>query len=350
MNTQAQAATPAGEPPVTGPGNTAVATYRDPSTGEDTSLARVSAPGRPPAEYQLLTELQRLGVNGADVRAVHTDLRPALLPGGYTGDFVLRAFPNAAFSCTAGYGMRPEERAEGIAGLLRQVATMYQMAGKQAPPQPHRVPVPQSVAPALPMSTEELGSHLAEVFGTEGILRADAGALTGTELPEDARATLATAGLPRQVPYFFTADEPGNPPAGGLFADVATHLRATGTDAGPQILETLAGYVRIGTDGLYAIAVQCTAPEDDPSQQGTLWAVQPSTGGARFVNRSAAAYARSLALLATTRRQMQGMDPYAAGATVAAFQEQLTAIDAWALDDAGNWWSLIVEQMWHGLF
>ncbi|QHC25155.1 SUKH-4 family immunity protein [Streptomyces sp. GS7] len=350
MNTQAQAAAPAGEPPVTGPGNTAVATYRDPSTGQDTSLARVSAPGLPPAEYQLLAELQRLGVDGADVRAVHTDLQPALLPGGYTGDFVLRAFPNAAFSCTAGYGMRPEERAEGIAGLLQNVAAMYRMAGKQAPPQPHRVAVPQSVAPAPPMSAEELGGQLAEVFGPEGVLRAAPDALTGTALPDDTGTTLAVAGLPLQVPYFFTADQPGNPPAGGLFTDVAGHLRAIGTDAPPQVLDILAGYVRIGSDGLYAIAVQCTAPEDDPSQQGTVWAVQPSSGGARFVNRSVAAYARSLALLASTRRQMRGTDPYAAGAAIAAFQEQLTAIDAWALDDAGNWWSLIVEQMWHGLF
>lgn len=38
------------ERPATGPGNTAVATYNDPSTGEETSLARVSAPvSRPPS-------------------------------------------------------------------------------------------------------------------------------------------------------------------------------------------------------------------------------------------------------------------------------------------------------------
>ncbi|MFI1155173.1 SUKH-4 family immunity protein [Streptomyces sioyaensis] len=62
------------------------------------------------------------------------------------------------------------------------------------------------------------------------------------------------------------------------------------------------------------------------------------------------AYLHSLALLVTTHRQMPGMDPYAAGAAVAAFQEQIAAIDSWALDDDGNWWSLIIEQMWHGLF
>ncbi|TJZ41315.1 hypothetical protein FCH28_37425 [Streptomyces piniterrae] len=338
------------QPPVTGPGNTAVATYNDPTTGEETSLAKVSAPGMPPAEFQLHEELRRLGVRGEDVRAVHTDLRPALLPGGYPGDFIFRGFPNASFSCTEGYGMRPEERAEGIAGLLRHVQMMHQLAGQQAPPQPHRVPVPQNVEAAQPMRDVALGKHLTEVFGPEGVVRPDADDIAATQLPEAAKKTLTWAGLPLQVPYFFTADQAGNPPAGGLFTDMATYLRETGTEAQDATLETLAGYVRLGTDGLYTIAVQCVAPEQNQGLVGTVWAVQPSSGGGRFVNRTLAAYLRSLALLVTTRQRMQGMDPYAAGAAVAAFQEQIAAIDSWALDDVGNWWSLIIEQMWHGLF
>ncbi|UKY53010.1 SUKH-4 family immunity protein [Streptomyces inhibens] len=347
--TDAAPAEPAG-PPVTGPGNTAVATYNDPSTGEETSLARVSAPGQPPVEYQLYDELRRLGVNAADVRAVHTDLRPALLPGGYPGDFILRTFPNATFSCTEGYGMRPEERAEGIAGLLRHVAMMHQVAGQQPPPQPHRLPVPQGVEAAPQMRDVALGKHLVEVFGPEGVRRPDADDLAPTQLPEATKSTLIWSGLPAQVPYFFTADQPGTPPAGGMFTDVATYLRGIGTEAQEQTLATLAGYVRIGTDGLYTVAVQCTAPEQNQSLIGTVWAVQPSSGGGRFVNRTLSAYLRSLALLTTTRRQMQGMDPHAAGTAVATFQEQIAAIDSWALDDAGNWWSLVIEQMWHGLF
>ncbi|WP_030414173.1 SUKH-4 family immunity protein [Streptomyces sp. NRRL S-1448] len=337
-------------PPVTGPGNTAVATYDDPATGEETSLARVSAPGRPPVEYQLYEELRRLGVDPAAVRAVHTDLRPALLPGGYPGDFVLRTFPNASFSCTEGYGMRPEERAEGVAGLLRHVEMMHQLAGQQPPPRPHRVPVPERVEPAPQMRDVALGKHLVEVYGPEGIRRPDADDLAATQLPEATRNTLVWAGLPSEVPYFFTADRSDAPPAGGPFTDVATHLREIGTQAKEQTLETLAGYVRIGTDGLYTIAVQCTAPETNQSLIGTLWAVQPSSGGGRFINRTLSAYLRSLALLTTTRQEMQGLDPTAAGTAVAAFQEQLAAIDSWALDDPGNWWSLVTEQMWHGLF
>ncbi|MFJ3949675.1 SUKH-4 family immunity protein [Streptomyces libani] len=338
------------EAPVTGPGNTAVATYPDPATGEETSLARVSAPGLPPAEFQLFDELQRLGVHPANVRAVHTDLRSALLPGGYPGDFILRTFPNATFSCTEGYGMRPEERAEGIAGLLRHVEMMHQLAGRQAPPRPHRLPVPQRVEAAPPMRDVALGKHLVEVFGPQGVTRPDADDLATGRLPEATKNTLVWAGLPAQVPFFFTADRPDSPPAGGLFPDVATYLRETGTEAQEQTLATLAGYVRIGTDGLYTLAVQCTAAEENQNLVGTVWAVQPSSGGGRFVNRTLSAYLRSLALLVTTRRQMQGMDPYAAGTAVATFQDQIAAIDSWALDDDSNWWSLVIEQMWHGLF
>ncbi|RSO02612.1 hypothetical protein DMH18_40365 [Streptomyces sp. WAC 06783] len=340
------------EPPVTGPGNTAVATYRDPASGEETNLVRVSGPGLPPAEYQLADELRRIGVRGEDVSAVHTDLRPALLPGGYTGDFVFRAFPNARFSCTEGYGMAPEQRAEGVAGLLRHVEMMHQLAGQQPPPRPHRLPVPSpdSVPRAEPVRDVALGKQLAEVFGPQGVLRPDADDIANTRLPEAAKKTLTWAGLPVEVPYFFTADQPDRAPADGLFTDAATHLRAIGTEATEATLGNLAGHVRIGTDGSYVITVQCTAPEDSQALIGAVWAVQPSTGGGRLVNASLAAFLRSLVLLTTTRQQMRGMDPRAAGAAVAAFQEQLVAIDAWSLDSDKNWWSLIVEQMWHGLF
>ncbi|MEN2422316.1 SUKH-4 family immunity protein [Streptomyces rimosus] len=347
------APTPApAEPPVTGPGNTAVATYRDPASGEETNLVRVSGPGLPPAEYQLADELRRIGVRGEDVSAVHTDLRPALLPGGYTGDFVFRAFPNARFSCTEGYGMAPEQRAEGVAGLLRHVEMMHQLAGQQPPPRPHRLPVPSpdSVPRAEPVRDVALGKQLAAVFGPQGVLRPDADDIANTRLPEAAKKTLTWAGLPVEVPYFFTADQPDRAPAGGLFTDAATHLRAIGTEATEETLGNLAGHVRIGTDGSYVVTVQCTAPEDSQALIGAVWAVQPSTGGGRLVNASLAAFLRSLVLLTTTRQQMRGMDPRAAGAAVAAFQEQLVAIDAWSLDSDKNWWSLIVEQMWHGLF
>ncbi|MBL1100194.1 SUKH-4 family immunity protein [Streptomyces coffeae] len=338
------------ERPVTGPGNTTVFTYVDPSNGEETSLFRNSAPGLPHSEYQAMAEIQRMGVPPQNVVAIHTDLSSSLLPGGYPGEMLQGAFPNAQFSCTQNYGLRPEERAEGVAGLLQHVEMMHQIAGQQPPPRPHRVPVRADVTPAQPMRDVALGRHLAEVFGADGVRRYDADDVAQTQLPEAAKATLTWGGLPADIPFFFTADRAEAPPRGGLFTDAATYLREVGTQANESTLNTLSGHVRIGSDGVAAITVQCTAPRHMTTPVGQVWAVPPRDAMGRRVNTSISAFARSLALLSTTRQRMRGMDPVAAGEAVAAFQEQLAAIDATALDDPKNWWSVIVEQMWHGLF
>ncbi|MGW0563839.1 SUKH-4 family immunity protein [Streptomyces sp. NPDC003016] len=338
-----------GARPVTGPGNTAVFTYVDPATGEETTLFRTSGPGLAPVEYQAWSELQRMNVPIGNVTAIHTDLRPGLLPGGYTAE-LLNAFPNAQLSCAHNYGARPETRAEGIASLLQHVEMMHQIAGQQPPPRPHRVPVPPHVTPAEPMRDVALGRHLVEVFGRDGVRRYDADDAAGSQLPEAAQSTLTWAGLPADLPLFFTADRPDSPPAGGLFTDIATNLRERRSPADAEKINALAHLVRIGWDGVAVVAVQCQPGPTEPNGLGALWAVDPVNAAARYINVSAAAFARSLALLATTRQQMQGLDPVAAGAAVAAFQEQLAAIDASALVNPDGWWSLIVEQMWHGLF
>ncbi|MFG2192536.1 SUKH-4 family immunity protein [Streptomyces sp. NPDC048639] len=344
------AAVSAAERPVTGPGNTTVFTYVDPSNGEETSLFRNSAPGLPHSEYQAMAEIQRMGVPPQNVVAIHTDLSSSLLPGGYPGDMLRGAFPNAQFSCTQNYGLRPEERAEGVAALLQHVEMMHQISGQQPPPRPHRVPVPSAVTLAEPMRDVALGRRLAEVFGPDGVRRYDADDVAHTQLPEDAKATLTWGGLPADIPFFFTADRADAPPQGGLFTDAATFMREVGTRANETTLEVLSGHVRIGSDGVAAMTVQCTSPEHMPTPVGQVWAVPPQDAMGRRVNVSVSAFVRSLSLLSTTRELMQGMDPIAAGEAVAAFQEQLVAIDASALDDPKNWWSVIVEQMWHGLF
>ncbi|WP_329532099.1 SUKH-4 family immunity protein [Streptomyces sp. NBC_01450] len=338
-----------GARPVTGPGNTAVITYVDPAGGEETTLFRNSGPGLPPAEYQAWAELQRMNVPVGNVVAVHTDLRPSLLPGGYTAE-LLNTFPNAQLSCSQTYGALPEERAEGIAALVEQVETMHRIAGQQPPPRPHRSPVPAQVTPAEPMRDVALGHHLVEVFGQDGVRRYDADDIADSPLPETTKSTLTWAGLPVSLPLFFTADRPDAPPAGGLFTDVTTNLRERRSPAGEEKIGALAHLVRVGFDGVAVIAVQCLPGTTEPDGLGAVWAVDPVTAAARYVNVSAAAFARSLALLATTRQRMQGLDPVAAGAEVAALQEQLVAVDASALAHADTWWSLIVEQMWHGLF
>lgn len=338
-----------GARPVTGPGNTAVFTYVDPANGEETTLFRTSAPGLPPAEYQVWAELRRMNVPVDNVVAIHTDLRPSLLPGGYTAE-LLNSFRNAQLSCSQTYGARPEARAEGVAALVEQVETMHRIAGQQPPPRPHRVPVPAQVTPAEPMRDVALGRQLVEVFGQDGVRRYDADDIADSPLPEATKATLTWAGLPADLPLFFTADRLDAPPAGGLFTDVATNLRERRSPAGEEKIGALSYLVRIGFDGVAVVAVQCQPGSGQPDGLGAIWAVDPVTAEARYVNVSAAAFARSLALIATVRQRMQGMDPVAAGGEVAALQEQLAAVDASALGNADTWWSLIVEQMWHGLF
>ncbi|MFI6763971.1 SUKH-4 family immunity protein [Streptomyces sp. NPDC050355] len=345
-----QEAEPPAQPPVTGPGNTTVITYVDPRTGEETSLFKNSAPGLPHSEFQAMAEIQDLGVPAQNVVAIHTDLSSSLLPGGYPGRLIGRVYSNARFSCAQEYGLRGEERAEAIAGLLQHVEMMHQIAGQQPPPRPHRAPVPTDVEPAEPLRDVALGRELAEAFGADDVRRYDADDLATTPLPEAAKATLTWAGLPTDFPFFFTADSPEVGLPAGLFGNAAAHLREVGSRAGADSLAFLEGHVRIGTDGVALITVQCTGSDLEGEPVGQLWAVTPESGAGRRVNASVSAFARSLALLHTTREEMIALDPVMAGSAVAAFQEQLVAIDASALDDPGNWWSVIVEQMWHGLF
>ncbi|KPC64491.1 SUKH-4 family immunity protein [Streptomyces chattanoogensis] len=344
-----QEAAPPAQPAVTGPGNTTVITYVDPRTGEETSLAKNSAPGEPHSEYQAVVELDSLGVPAENVVAVHTDLSSSLLPGGYPGVLLGRHYPNARFSCTHEYGLRGEERAEAIAGLIQHVETMHQIAGQQPPPRPHRAPVPTDVEPAEPLSDVALGRELAEAFDADDVRRYDADDMAGTPLPEAAKATLTGAGLP-DIPFFFTADNPEAELPAGLFGNAAGHLREVGSQASADSLAFLEGHVRIGTDGVALITVQCAGSVLEGEPVGQLWAVTPESGAGRRVNASVSAFARSLALLHTTREKMTALDPIMAGSALADFQEELVAIDASALDDPRNWWSVIVEQMWHGLF
>nr|WP_272926209.1 SUKH-4 family immunity protein [Streptomyces sp. SID8379] len=210
---------------------------------------------------------------------------------------------------------------------------MAQLTG-QAPPRPHRVPLP-TTAPPAPRLPEALPSGLAvQRYGPDLVAAA--------ALPDAARATLTGTGLPADIRFFFTADRPETPPPGGLFTDAATHLRDIGAELSPAAVEILSAHTRIGTDGRYVITVQ--------QEAGSVWAANPATGSGRYVNASAAAFGHCLAELSTTRDRMPDMNPYEAGATVADLQDRLFTLDPTCFDDPGNWWSVIIEQMWHGLF
>ncbi|MFZ3567750.1 SUKH-4 family immunity protein [Streptomyces sp. BH097] len=331
-----QAAQPdsGGSRAATGPGNTVVFTYVDPRTGEETYLTRVSGPGLPHVEYQGWADLRAAEVPASNVVAVHTDLSPSSLPGGYTLDALSANFPNAALSFGHPYGGDPAERAEGVAALTAQVESMARLAGQAPPPRPHRVPLPAPTGSAQAPAAELPGNLPVQRYGTE--------LLASAALPDAARAVLESPGLPADVRFFFTADRPEDPPRGGLFVDAATHLRELGAELSDAAADILSAHTRIGTDGQYVITVQ--------QEAGSVWAANPATGSGRYVNGSVAAFAHCLAALVTTRGPMPGMNPYEAGSAVADLQARLIALDPTCFDDPGNWWSVIIEQMWHGLF
>ncbi|MBB1246961.1 SUKH-4 family immunity protein [Streptomyces durbertensis] len=194
--------------------------------------------------------------------------------------------------------------------------------------------------PAL--DATEVHRFLVETFGEPDVLRHQAAALEGRHLPESATTGLLTAGLPTEIPYFFHADRDERPPAGGLFTDAATWLRALGVEPA-AVPAALADEILVGSDGSSALTVR--------RSDGHVRSVSPRGElTTRHVNSSVTALSRSLALLVRTRQRLAGNDPFSAGREIAAFQEQLAATDPTALDHPDNWWSLVVEQMWHGLF
>ncbi|MGW2402499.1 SUKH-4 family immunity protein [Kitasatospora sp. NPDC001664] len=321
--------------PATGPGNSLTADYTDTATGQPVRIELTAAPGHPPVEHQLLAELQRRGVAPEAVTAVHTALYPSTLPGGYPA-VVLEQLPNAAVSHDFPYGITADERAQGVTALTERL---------RPTPRPNRTPAPQpgSVEPAEAVRDVALGRQLPTVFDL--VTRYDADDLAASALPEATRSTLTWAGLPNELPLFFTADQADRPAPGGLFADLRTHLTAAGSPIAPATLDVLAGWTRIGTDGLCVIAVQTAGDE-----AGSVWAVHPRTGSGRFVNTTVAAFDRSLALLATARPALAGLAPAEAGAALAELQNGLAAIDPDAFRKDTAWWSVVIEQMWHGLF
>ncbi|MEY9211967.1 SUKH-4 family immunity protein [Thermobifida halotolerans] len=327
-------------PPVVGPGNSVVFTYRD-SGGEESAITRLSGPGMPPPEIQIWTELRWMGVRPEAVVGVHSDLYPADLPGGYHGRFLRDTLGGVEVSCSHDYGPTRAARARGMAALVDRTETVQRLTGAAPRPRPNRVPFPPG-GPGRPVTDGMLQRTLSEAFLQ--VRRYGADLLADSGLPETVRTTLGRAGLPGLVPYFFAADSPNHPPAGGLFCDAATHLRARGVEVPGPAAETLAEYVRIGSDGGGAVAVRRGAPDT-----GSVWVIDVRTGASRYVNRSVAEFCRCLVLLSRTLPTLRGRDPYAAGRGVAEFQEALADIDGSVFGDPEHWWAVIVEQMWDGL-
>jgi hypothetical protein len=324
-------------PPATGPGTRATLRYRDAQGGER-SLAVPATTGLPHPALRAWEQLRGQGVRPEDLIGVHTDLRPAALPGGYTAHALAAALPGVPVTCDLAYGPWFDGRAEAVRALPAAPGV-----------RPNRVPFPRTVPPAAPEGEAALAARLAGVFGPEGVRRFDAGAVQAADLPEAVARPLLQVGLPLAVAGLFALHHPepdgiaDGTRTGAPLPDAAGHLAALGRGAAAtaDARQGLLGQVVLGGDGHALVTVD--------TLQGRVRAVDPDTATARYCNADLTAFTRSLALAAERLPALRGLHPYAAGPAVAEFQWALAALDGTAFGDPENWWSVIVEQLWHGL-
>ncbi|MGW4648313.1 SUKH-4 family immunity protein [Kitasatospora sp. NPDC004289] len=319
-------------PPATGPGCRAQFVYRD-ALGEQRTLVLRSAPGRPHPALRAWAQLSEQGVQPEDVLAVHTDLRPSMLPGGYVAASLLAELPGTRHSHDLAYGPRFDGRARAVRTL-------------DSTPRINRVPFPANVPPAQPEAEAALAARLTAQFGEGGVRRFDPAAVLAADLPEAVGRPLVRVGLPVGVRGFFELYHPvsdGVSGAAPVLPELAEVLAedGRGSRATEAARRDLLGQVLIGTDGWARFTVD--------TARGRVRAVDPDTAEFRYVNADLTAFARSLALLADRYPRLRDLHPLAAGQAVAELQWSLAGLDRTVFSDPENWWSVIVEQLWHGL-
>ncbi|MCC3772215.1 SUKH-4 family immunity protein, partial [Streptomyces sp. UNOC14_S4] len=324
--------------PLVGPGYMAVLRYRA-HDGSEQQLIRRSAPGLPHPEWQILHELRAMNVPPQQVLELHTELESCDLPGGYCARMVRETWPQVRISHTAAYGRDHASRQQGMRHLIEHQGELHQVADGPARPAPVRAPLsqPQQLPPVGPDVT---GRELAESFGPQGVFRFEQRAVSRQGVPDVVAQTLVWAGLPMDMgPFFWGQTQPGRPvPTLAELAaergvrpapDAGSYL-VMGSDYGRQLC------VQYGT--AHIVAVPLEAGPDGGS-------VPP-----QFVNTSLPQFVRSLALLGKMWRWRYGLTPEQAGRWTVDFQEQLAALDPAAMSSPENWWAVLVEQMWDGLF
>ncbi|MDT0448685.1 SUKH-4 family immunity protein [Streptomyces hesseae] len=333
-------AAPTGLPTV-GPGYMAVLRYRA-QDGSEQQIIRRSAPGTPHPEWQILHELRAMNVPPQQVLELHTELESCDLPGGYCARMVRETWPQVRVSHTAPYGRDHATRQQGMRHLVAHQGELHQVADGPARPAPNPVPLPHpgAIQPAPPVGPDVIGRELAEAFGPQGVFRFDQRAVSRQGVPEVVAQTLVWAGLPADFgPFFWAQAQPGRPvptlaelaaergvrPA----ADAGSYL-VMGGDFGRQLC------VQYGMAHIVAVPLEA-GPDGHP--------VPP-----QFVNTSLPQFVRSLALLGKMWRWRYGLTPEQAGRWTVDFQEQLAALDPAALSTPENWWAVLLEQMWDGLF
>ncbi|MEU3081761.1 SUKH-4 family immunity protein [Streptomyces albidoflavus] len=324
--------------PTVGPGYQAVLRYRA-QDGSEQQLIRRSAPGTPHPEWQMLHELRAMGVPPQQVLELHTELESCELPGAYCARMIRETFPQARITSIAPYGRDHASRQEGMRQLLEHQGELHQVADGPARPAPVRAPLPP-VPPAPQVGPDVIAQELAGALGPQGVFRFDQHAVSRQGVPDVVAHTLVWAGLPLDLgPFFWAQAQPGRP--------VPT-LAELAQERGVQPASDAGSYLVMGSDFGKALCVQ----------YGTAHIVavpvEAGPGGApvppQFVNTGLPEFVRCLALLARMWRLRFGLNQEQAGRWTVDFQAQLAALDPAALGSPENWWSVVLEQMWDGLF
>ncbi|GAA2619436.1 SUKH-4 family immunity protein [Streptomyces axinellae] len=327
--------------PTVGPGYMAVLRYRA-ADGSEQQLIRRSAPGTPHPEWQLLHELRGMNIPPQQVVELHTELESCDLPGGYCTRMIRETWPQVRISHTAAYGTDHASRQQGMRHLIEHQGELHQVADGPARPAPNRVPLPppHQIQPTPPVPPDAIGQELMQAFGPQGVFRFDQRAVSRQGVPDIVAQTLVWAGVPIDVTPFFWGQAQPNRPVPTLAelaqergvqpaSDAGSYL-VMGTDFGRQLC------VQYGTAHIVAVPL-----EGGPGGQ---------PGAPQFVNTGLPEFVRCMAMLGRMWRLRYGLTQEQAGRWTVDFQSQLAALDAAALSSPENWWSVLLEQMWDGLF
>ncbi|THA27764.1 hypothetical protein E4198_16250 [Streptomyces sp. RKND-216] len=330
-----------GGAPTVGPGYMAVLRYRAPD-GSEQQLIRRSAPGTPHPEWQILHELRAMNVPPQQVLELHTELESCDLPGGYCARMIRETWPQVRVSHTAAYGTDHASRQQGMRHLVEHQGELHQVADAPPRPAPHRVPLPppHQIQLAPPIPPDAIGHELAQAFGPQGVFRFDQRAVSRHGIPDIVGQVLVWAGVPVDVgPFFWGQAQPGRPvptlaelaqERGARPAPDAGSYLVMGNDFGRQLC------VQYGTAHIVAVPLDAEADGSSATPQ--------------FVNTGLPEFIRCLALLGRMWRLRYGLTPEQAGRWTVDFQMQLAMLDPAALSTPENWWSVLLEQMWDGLF
>lgn len=86
------------------------------------------------------------------------------------------------------------------------------------------------------------------------------------------------------------------------------------------------------------------------SADGSVVSIEPGGDAAqRFVNSSTRQFTDSLAVLRDAWRVRAELSERDADEQASRLRAELTALDAAAVEHADHWWSLVLEQLEHGL-